>query len=77
MAVKLIDRLHQVTRCTLNSGLEVDSALKARTNRYRYLPQKAKTKETKSKNIRNKKQRLVIDAKMQTKIFILFFIRMH
>ena len=33
--------------------------------------------ETKSKDIRNKKQKLVIDAEMRTKIFILFFIRMH
>ena len=34
-----------------------------------YQKQKAKTKETKSKDIRSKMQRLVIDAEMQTKIF--------
>ena len=39
--------------------------------------QKAKTSETKSKDIKNKKQRLVIDAEMRTKISILFFIRMQ
>ena len=40
------------------------------------------TVHTKSKklsivDIRNKKQRLLINAEMRTKIFILFFIRMH
>ena len=32
---------------------------------------------TKSKDIRNKKQRLVLDAEIRTKIVILFFIRMY
>ena len=36
-----------------------------------------KSKESSIGDIRNKKQRLVIDGEMQTKIFILFFIRMH
>ena len=31
-----------------------------------------KSKKTKNKDIRNKKQRLVIDAEMRPKIFILF-----
>ena len=36
-----------------------------------------KSKESSIRDIRNKKQRLVIDGEMQIKIFILFFIRMQ
>ena len=72
------------------AGLEVDAVQKQRRididNSHKkqtivnspYQKQKAKTiKKTKSKDIKNKKQRLVIDVEMRRKNFNLFFIRLH
>ena len=48
-----------------------------RNKKQRYQKQKAKISETKSKDIKNKNPRLLIEADMRTKIFIKFFITMH
>ena len=83
------NEIENVKTKSLDTGLEVDAVWKQRQidldnshKKHRivdsgYQQQKVKTKETESKDIRNTKQRLVIDAEMRTKIFILFFIRMH